>query len=102
MEDTISRKEHEEFVKRIDAENERQNKRIELLETSVRQISELTSSVKELAINMNYMLAEQEKQGKHLEAIENRDGERWRSIVSYVITLPVGAIFAFILAKFGL
>lgn len=102
MEDTISRKEHEEFVKRIDAENERQNKRIELLEKSVQQIADLASSVKELAINMGHMSKEQEKQGQRLESIEGRDGEKWRSIVSYVITLLVGAIFAFVLTKLGL
>ena len=31
----ISRSEHEEFCKRIDAENERQNKRLELLEGNI-------------------------------------------------------------------
>lgn len=60
MEETISRKEHEEFAKRIDEENHRQNRRIEVLEETVRQISDLTSTVKELAVNMKNMLTEQE------------------------------------------
>lgn len=60
MEETISRKEHEEFAKRIDEENHRQNRRIEALEETVRQISDLTSTVKELAVNMKNMLTEQE------------------------------------------
>lgn len=60
MEETISRKEHEEFAKRIDEENHRQNRRIEALEETVRQISDLTSTVKELSVNMKNMLTEQE------------------------------------------
>ena len=56
MEETISRKEHEEFAKRIDEENHRQNRRIDALEETVRQISDLTATVKELAVNMKNML----------------------------------------------
>ena len=41
----ISRSEHEEFCKRIDAENGRQNKRLELLEGNTKQINSLTTSV---------------------------------------------------------
>lgn len=38
MEETISRKEHEEFAKRIDEENHRQNRRIEALEKKVAEL----------------------------------------------------------------
>ena len=53
MDDTISRKEHEEFARRIDAENERQNKRLSLLEDNVHQIGSLTASVEKLATNID-------------------------------------------------
>ena len=48
----ISRQEHEEFARRQDAENERQNRRIQLLEDNVRQIIALTVSVEMMAVNM--------------------------------------------------
>lgn len=102
MEDMISRKEHEEFARRIDEENSRQNHRIEELEESVRQISELTATIRELAVNMKNMMEEQTRQGKRLEVIESRDGEKWRTVVSYVITAVVGAVAAYFLAKFGM
>jgi len=35
----ISRSEHAEFCKRVDAEDERQNKRLELLEENTKQIN---------------------------------------------------------------
>ena len=102
MEDTISRKEHDEFARRIDEENERQNKRIEILENTVRQVSELTASVKVLATNMDHMLTEQKKQGERLERLESRDGEKWRTVVSYVLTLVLGALITFGLSRIGL
>lgn len=48
----ISRAEHEEFRKRIEAEDNRQNRRIEILENSVQQLQELVTSVQTLANNM--------------------------------------------------
>lgn len=102
MEETISRKEHEEFAKRIDEENNRQNHRIETLENTVRQISELTATVKELAVNMKNMLTEQEKQGERLTKIEGKDGEMWRTVVSYILTAVIGGVIAFIFAKIGM
>ena len=102
MEEMISRKEHEEFAKRIDEENNRQNHRIETLEETVRQISELTATVKELAVNMKNMLTEQEKQGARLTKIEGKDGEMWRTVVSHILTAVVGGVIAFFFAKLGM
>ena len=45
----ISRSEHAEFCKRVDAEDERRNKRLELLEENTKQINSLTTSVEKLA-----------------------------------------------------
>ena len=99
MEDAITRREHEEFSKRMSEENERQNKRIDLLEQSVLQVNDLIASVKVLAVNMENMLNEQKRQGARLEQLEGRDGEKWRSVVSYVITLVIGALISFALTK---
>ena len=68
MEDMITRKEHEEFSKRIDEENHRQNRRIEALEESVKQISELTTTRKEQAVKkkkkMNQLIKFTKKKNK--------------------------------------
>ena len=69
MGDPISREEHEEFRKRIEAEDNRQNRRIELLEKSVEQFTNLTTAVQKLADNMESMLKEQEQQGERLEKL---------------------------------
>lgn len=62
----ISRNEHNAFASDVDHEQTRQNKRIEALELTVRQINDLTLSVQKLAINMEHMLVNQTEQNKVL------------------------------------
>lgn len=102
MDTPITRAEHEEFCRRIDEENQRQNKRIELLEDATKRLDGLNSSIEKLALNMENMLKEQVKQGKRLEVLESRDGEMWRKIVSYAITAIVGIVIGFIFKYFGM
>lgn len=98
----LRRPEHEEFAKGVDREQVRQNKRIADLEVTVRQINNLTLSVQKLAINMEHMLVNQTEQSKRLEELENRDGEKWRSISMYVLTVVVGAVLGFALQQVGI
>ena len=72
MDDVITRAEHEEFKKRIEDENHRQNKRIEVLEKITQQINSLTVSVEKLAQSIELMVSEQKQQGKRLETLESR------------------------------
>lgn len=101
MDTPITRAEHEEFCRRIDEENARQDKRIELLEETTKRLDVLNSSIEKLAINMECMLKEQVTQGKRLEILEARDGEMWRKVVSYAVTAIVGIVIGFIFKKFG-
>lgn len=93
MDEPISRGEHEEFAKRIDAQEKRQDKRLEMLENTVREIGALTLSVQRLAQSLESMVKEQEQQGKRLQALESRDGEKWRKLMGYIATaLTSGAV----------
>ena len=94
----LRRYEHQEFARDVDREQVRQNKRI----ATVRQINNLTLSVQKLAINMEHMLVNQTEQSKRLEELENRDGEKWRSISMYVLTAVVGAVLGFALKQVGI
>ena len=91
-----------EFIKRCEDENKRQNNRLEKLEDEIEVIHELTESVVKMAVNMEHMAAEQRKTNERLEIIENRDGEKWRTVITHVITLITGAIIAYALTKIGL
>jgi len=98
----ITRAEHEEFRKRLEEENKRQDRRIELLEENVREMSSLTTSVEKLATSMESMVKEQEKQGKRLEVLEGRDGEMWRKVVGYVVTAVAGIVLGFLFTQIGM
>lgn len=88
----ITRREHEEFARRQDAENERQNRRIQLLEDNVRQINALTVSMEKMAVNMENMLAEQKRQGDRLEDLEKEPAETHRQIKLAVISSVIGTV----------
>lgn len=100
--DLITRKEHEEFVRRMDEANNRQSKRLEIVEKDVRQIGSLTTAVEKLAFSMENMVREQMKQGERLDQLESRDGEMWRKVTSYVVTAVVGAVVCYIMTRIGM
>lgn len=98
----ITRAEHEEFAKRIDAENNRQNARIKLLEGQTKQVTDIAMSVRELAQSVKQMAETQKEQGEKLEKLEGMDGEKWRSVVGYVITAVIGILIGFVFKQLGM
>ncbi len=109
MDDPVTHRELEQFRDLMEAENEqlkqendRQNHRIGNLEQTVREIYNLTASVRELAASMKSMQEEQEKQGARLETIEGRDGDKWRDMLSHIGSAILGAVLATVFAKIGL
>lgn len=66
-EEYLTKGEHDEFAKRMEETNTRQNKRIEILEESVKDINRLATSIEKIAINQEHMIKEQTKQGEMLE-----------------------------------
>ena len=102
MDCSITRAEHEEFCKRIDAENNRQNQRIKLLEEQTRQVTDIALSVKELAQSIKQMTEIQKEQGEKLERLESRDGEMWRKVTGYIITAIIGIVIGFAFKQLGM
>ena len=102
MDGSITRAEHEEFRRRLEEENRRQDKRIELLEDNMRELNQLTASVSKLASSIESMVKEQEKQDRRLETLEDRDGAMWRKIVAYGATALVGIFIGYIAQQLGL
>ena len=100
--DPISREEHEEFVKRMEGDHKRIDKRLALLEESVRQIGALTTSVEKLAMAVEAMGRTLSAQGNRLETLEGRDGKRWRQLMGYVLTAVVSVLVGFAATRLGL
>lgn len=93
---------HREFAERIDAEERRQNKRLDKLEDGIVQLSELTSCVKVLTNTVENMVKEQVKQGERLEAIEDVPAKNWEKLVWAIGGAVLTAIVAFILKQIGI
>lgn len=109
MDSYITRAEHEAFSKLMDSENKRlsdenrrQNRRLEILEESVQQISSLARSTEKLAVNMENMLKIQEQQGNRLETLEAKDGAMWRKVVGYLVTAVIGIMLGFVFKQIGM
>lgn len=102
MDDYITRQEHEEFARRLEDEDHRQNHRLELLEANVLEMGQLTTTVAKLAVNMESMLKTQAKQEKRLEDRESKDGEMWRKVTGHVITVVIGIVVGYIFTRLGM
>ena len=94
MDNVITREEHDEFCKRIEAEEHRQNERLRLLEENVRQIGELTASVKQMASNMENMLTEQREQGIRLKTLEEIPAKKWKESTKAIWSAVLGVFGA--------
>lgn len=101
-EEFVPRSEHEEFAKRMDEKNARQDARLGELEKTTKQIYPLTASVEKLAANMESMLREVTAQGNRLKVLENRDGEMWRKVVGFVLSALAGGAVGFLLKSIGM
>ncbi len=93
---------HKEFARRMDETNERQSKRISILEEQIQEVHKTSVAIEKLSTNMAHMLEEQKRQGEKLEVIENRDGEMWRKVVGYMISAVVGGVIVFMLSQIGM
>lgn len=101
-EEFVSVQVHNEFAKRIEAEDERQNRRIAKLEDAVGQMTELTASVRELATNMANMAKEQGKIGERLEVIENKPAQNWDKLVWALAGALIAGIIGYVMASIGI
>lgn len=98
----ITRAEHEEFCKRVEDEDHRQNKRLEILEEQTKQFTDLVLSVRELAQSVKQLAETQKEQGEKLDELENRDGEMWRRVSGYVITAIIGLVLGYLFNLAGM
>ncbi len=109
MDNPITRAEHEEFRRTVNAEfetltaeNARQNHRLEKLESVTDQINKLAMSVQELAQSVKAMSETQAKEDDRLKALEDRDGQKWRDALKIVGTAVAGALVGAFFAWLGL
>lgn len=114
MEGNLTRAEHEEFARRMTAENKRmedentrQNRRLEQLENTVNQIvvqqlTTLTGTIQALKTSVDNTIKEQAAIGERVKKLEDKDGDMWRTAVKYVLSAVVGGVVVFMLTQIGI
>lgn len=83
---------HEEFAKRIEAEEKRQNARIDKLENVMGIIQDQTVSIKTMTVSIENIVLELKKHTERLEALEAEPGRKWQRLIDGII----GAVAALI------
>lgn len=83
---------HNEFAKRMEEEDERQNHRLTDLEEHFKIVTNLVVSTEKLALSMESMAKELARQGAKLNDLEMKPAKRWDLIVSTIITGIAGAV----------
>lgn len=102
MDTPITRAEHLEFVKRVEAEDARQNARIAEVEAVVKETHKQSTSIERLAASVESIAKELERHGEKLEILEARDGEMWRKAIGYVVTSIISIVIGFIFSQIGM
>jgi hypothetical protein len=89
---------HNEFARRIEEENDRQNHRLIILEESVKDINKISLNVERLAANIEAMTNEIKRQGDRLTAIEEKPAKRWDTVISGIISGVIGILIGLVSA----
>lgn len=83
---------HNEFKARIDAEEKRQNARIEKLEDIMDVIQDQTVSIKTMAASIDTMSQELKKHSERLDSLEAEPGKKWQRLVDGIIGAIAGLV----------
>lgn len=97
--DFVSRNEFVQYSEKIDAENHRQNRRLEDVEKTAEKITDLTVAINKMAVNMEQMITTQKNIGDRLKEIEDEPKEDRKTAKASVISAICGALaMAFVAA----
>lgn len=102
MEDFVTVALHNEFADKIKAEDERQNKRISMLEESMKQIYILNTSVEKIAMSVETLTTEIGEQNKRLKAIEDKPSQNWDKFLWLVGGVIITAIIGLVVKQMGI
>lgn len=102
MDEYVTQIEYKERQARLDDENRRQNRRIDKLEQMYDRLTEISLSVKALAVTMEGMQKDLSKYGSQINEIEKKPADNWDRLVYTIIAMVASAAVTWVLAKGGL
>ena len=98
MDEYIRREEHDEFSRRMEEEHRRTNKRLELLEENVQQLTDLTASVRELTVSVGNLAEKQDDMISRVDALEKEPAKNWSTLKTGLLSGLAGAAATGIIA----
>lgn len=85
----------EEFKKRIDDEETRQNRRIETLEHKVDKLTETDTAIKLVQQKLDMVFEDVKKTRQEVEALKNEPADNWKRAVWIVVSVIITAIVTY-------
>lgn len=101
VEDYITRPEHDEFKKRLESEENRQNRRLEVLENRVDKLIDMQASLAVMQAGIDSISTEVKRIGTEVDAIKQEPANKWHKAVWLVIAVVLTAAVTFLLAQVG-
>lgn len=89
---------HDEFARRIDEENDRQNARLTALEKGLLEVNKITVQIERLTANIETLTASIREQSGRLTELEQKPVKRWDGLITAIITGVVGILIGLISA----
>lgn len=100
--DVVTREEHEEFVKRMEAEHKRQSKRLETVEKRQDDLDKLVAAMATVEQKQADMETDLKEIKTDVKALTDKPGKRWEQLVATIIATVVGAVLGVLLAQLGM
>lgn len=97
--DYISRQEHEEFCKRLEEEDKRQNRRIEVLEKTFDEIHAMSKSLVVMCEKMTSMSKSLDTLQEKVDVLEREPVDTWNKVKNAIIAAVVSGIIGIIIGN---
>lgn len=95
----ITRAEHEEFKRRIEDEEKRQNHRLDTVEDRVNSLIDMQVSMATIQVGIASITEELKKLAAEVDDIKREPADKWNKAVWIVVTALITAAVTFILSR---
>ena len=89
-------------LKEVEERSKGNARRIETLEKKVDDLSDVVSVLQAMKKDLEYLTATVKETKEDVKSIKEKPAKRWDALVEKIIFGVVGALLAFMLAKYGL
>lgn len=89
-------------LQNVVAEDNRQNHRIGQLEIGLMKITNVTTSIEKLAVNVEQIAFETKENRTAIKELEGKSGKKWEKVVECAISAVVSGLIVYLFCKLGL